>query len=185
MPAATVMSADDIRRAITRIAHEIVERIRGTPTSSSSACARAACRSPGAWPPRSSEFEGESMPVGSLDFGLYRDDLPTRGPKPRVQPSDLPVTSTASASSLSTTCSTPAAPCGRRSTRSSTSAAQPHPARRPRRPRPPRAAHPRRLRRQEHPHRPHADDVQVRLTEIDGNDEVACRAPGAVGRRSR
>jgi pyrimidine operon attenuation protein/uracil phosphoribosyltransferase len=84
------MSADDVRRAITRIAHEIVEhnrgtgdlvfvgmRTRGVPLAQRIA---AAIRS----------FEGETVPVGSLDIGLYRDDLPHRGATVTIQPSDLP-----------------------------------------------------------------------------------------------
>jgi pyrimidine operon attenuation protein/uracil phosphoribosyltransferase len=85
-----IMSAEDIRRAITRIAHEIVEhnrgtdglvfvgmRTRGVPLARRIAGAIAA-------------FEGEVVPVGSLDIGLYRDDLPARGHKVSIQPSDLP-----------------------------------------------------------------------------------------------
>jgi pyrimidine operon attenuation protein/uracil phosphoribosyltransferase len=84
------MSADDIRRAITRIAHEIVEhnrgaydliligmRTRGVPLAQRLANAIAA-------------FEGVEVPVGSLDVGLYRDDLTERGPSVNIQPSDLP-----------------------------------------------------------------------------------------------
>ncbi len=85
-----IMSAEDIRRAITRIAHEIVEhnrgvaslvfvgmRTRGVPLAKRIAGAIAS-------------FEGEDVPVGSLDIGLYRDDLPERGPSVSIQPSDLP-----------------------------------------------------------------------------------------------
>jgi pyrimidine operon attenuation protein/uracil phosphoribosyltransferase len=85
-----IMSADDIRRAITRIAHEIVEhnrgaddliligmRTRGVPLAHRLARAIAA-------------FEGVEVPVGSLDVGLYRDDLTERGPSVNIQPSDLP-----------------------------------------------------------------------------------------------
>jgi pyrimidine operon attenuation protein/uracil phosphoribosyltransferase len=84
------MSRDDIRRAITRIAHEIVEhnrgtedlvfvgmRTRGVPLAQRIA---AAIR----------EFEAEDVPVGSLDVGLYRDDLTSRGAEVNIQPSDLP-----------------------------------------------------------------------------------------------
>jgi len=87
---AAIMSADDIRRAVTRIAHEIVEhnrgtdglvfvgmRTRGVPLAYRLARAIA-------------EFEGDAVPVGSLDVGLYRDDLSERGPSVTIQPSDLP-----------------------------------------------------------------------------------------------
>ena len=86
----TLMSPDDIRRAVTRIAHEIVEhnrgasglvfvgmRTRGVPLAHRLASAIR-------------EFEGEEVPVGTLDVGLYRDDLTERGPSVNIQPSDLP-----------------------------------------------------------------------------------------------
>lgn len=87
---AAVMSPADIRRAVVRIAHEIVEhnrgtedlvfvgmRTRGVPLAHRIAAAIF-------------EFEGEQMPVGTLDIGLYRDDLTERGPSVNIQPSDLP-----------------------------------------------------------------------------------------------
>jgi pyrimidine operon attenuation protein/uracil phosphoribosyltransferase len=90
MPIAPVMSPDDIRRAVTRIAHEVVEhnrgtrdlvligmRTRGVPLAQRIADAIAA-------------FEGETVPVGSLDVALHRDDLTERGAAVKVQPSDLP-----------------------------------------------------------------------------------------------
>ena len=90
MPNGAVMAADDIRRAIVRVAHEIVEqnggckdlmlvgmRTRGVPLAQRIA---AAIR----------EFEGEDVPVGALDIGLYRDDLPARGTSVEIKPSELP-----------------------------------------------------------------------------------------------
>ena len=90
MPDAVLMSADDVRRAIVRIAHEIVEqnrgcrdlmlvgmRTRGVPLAQRIG---AAIR----------EFEGEEVPVGALDIGLYRDDLPARGTRLEIKPSELP-----------------------------------------------------------------------------------------------
>jgi pyrimidine operon attenuation protein/uracil phosphoribosyltransferase len=85
-----VLSADDIRRAIRRIAHEIVERnggpegvvlvgmrTRGVPLAHRLADAIR-------------EFEGELIPVGSLDIGLYRDDIASMQLRPRIQPTDMP-----------------------------------------------------------------------------------------------
>ena len=90
MPDATVMSPDDIRRAVRRIAHEIVEHNRGTEQlvfvgmrTRGVPLARRIARA-------IREFEGEDIPVGSLDVGLYRDDLPERGASVSIQPSDLP-----------------------------------------------------------------------------------------------
>ena len=86
----TIMSPDEVRRAIMRIAHEIVEqnrgcqdlilvgmRTRGVPLAQRIA---AAIR----------EFEGADVPVGALDIGLYRDDLPARGTHVEIKPSELP-----------------------------------------------------------------------------------------------
>jgi pyrimidine operon attenuation protein/uracil phosphoribosyltransferase len=76
-----VMSAEDIRRALTRIAHEIVERNKGTedlmlvgirtrgaPLADRIASAIAS-------------FEGVDLPSGALDVTLYRDDVALRGPR--------------------------------------------------------------------------------------------------------
>jgi len=85
-----VLSAEDIRRAIRRIAHEIIERnrgvenvvlvgmrTRGVPIANRLAAAL-------------HEFEGKPVPVGALDIGLYRDDLPQMELAPRIQPTDMP-----------------------------------------------------------------------------------------------
>ena len=86
----TIMAPDDIRRAVTRIAHEIVEHNRGT-----AELVLVGMRTRGV--PLAHriarairEFEGEDVPVGTLDVGLYRDDLTERGASVNIQPSDLP-----------------------------------------------------------------------------------------------
>ncbi len=90
MVSKTIMTADDVRRALTRIAHEIVEwnqgtdrlvlvglRTRGVPLAQRIAA-------------RIAEFEGVSVPLGQLDITLYRDDVMTRGPLP-LGPTAIPV----------------------------------------------------------------------------------------------
>ena len=90
MPETVVLSSDDVRRAIVRISHEIVEQnqgcedlilvgmqTRGVPLAQRIS---AAIR----------EFESETVPVGALDIGFYRDDLPSRGAGVTIKPSDLP-----------------------------------------------------------------------------------------------
>ena len=90
MPETVVLSSDDVRRAIVRIAHEIVEQnqgcgdlilvgmqTRGVPLAQRIS---EAIR----------EFESETVPVGTLDIGFYRDDLPSRGAGVTIKPSDLP-----------------------------------------------------------------------------------------------
>lgn len=90
MSSGTVMSSDEIRRAIVRIAHEIVEqnngvsnlvlvgmRTRGVPLASRIASAI-------------QEFEREAVGVGALDISLYRDDLSERGTNLEIKPSEIP-----------------------------------------------------------------------------------------------
>jgi len=75
------MEAGDIRRALTRIAHEVLERNRGSadlvvlgiPTRGVTLARRLAARL--------REIEDAEIPVGSLDVTMHRDDLrrqPTR-----------------------------------------------------------------------------------------------------------
>jgi pyrimidine operon attenuation protein/uracil phosphoribosyltransferase len=84
------MSPDDIRRAIVRVAHEIVEqnhgsqdlmligmRTRGVPLAARIAAVI-------------HDFEHADVPVGALDIALYRDDLTARGTTVEIKPSDLP-----------------------------------------------------------------------------------------------
>jgi pyrimidine operon attenuation protein/uracil phosphoribosyltransferase len=86
-----ILSADDIRRAITRVAHEIAERNegvgmlvlvgirrRGVPLAQRIAATLV-------------DFEGVRVPVGSLDITLYRDDLTLRGPAPIVRSTSIPL----------------------------------------------------------------------------------------------
>jgi pyrimidine operon attenuation protein/uracil phosphoribosyltransferase len=84
-----VMSEEDIGKLTKRIAHEIVERNHGTtnvilvgiPTRGKPFANRIAAAL--------SEIEGRDVAAGSLDIGMYRDDLDTR-PKTRVGPTDMP-----------------------------------------------------------------------------------------------
>ncbi|WP_460351771.1 bifunctional pyr operon transcriptional regulator/uracil phosphoribosyltransferase PyrR [Actinoallomurus acanthiterrae] len=74
----TVLEAPDIRRALTRIAHEILERTKGgrdivllgIPTRGVTLAARLA--------ERITDVEGTPVPWGSLDVTMYRDDLRLR-----------------------------------------------------------------------------------------------------------
>jgi len=84
-----ILGADELRRALTRIAHEIVERdggaadlvlvgirSRGVPIAQRLAALI-------------EQHEGVSVPVGSLDITYYRDDLTRIAHAPIVQRSDL------------------------------------------------------------------------------------------------
>jgi pyrimidine operon attenuation protein/uracil phosphoribosyltransferase len=91
MPERILMSAEDMQRALVRIAHEIVERNRGArdlvlvgmQTRGVPLAGRLASTIQG--------LEGINVPVGSLDISLYRDDLSSLSLKPTVHRTDVPV----------------------------------------------------------------------------------------------
>lgn len=87
-----IMSEADIRRALTRIAHEIIERNKGA-----SNLVLVGMRTRGVPLARRligklKELEGVDIPLGQLDFTLYRDDLwRRRGVEPEVKSTSIPV----------------------------------------------------------------------------------------------
>lgn len=80
--ATTVLSADDVTRVLTRLAHEILEAnhgaddlmLLGIQTRGVPLAARLAALI--------DDIEGVAVPHGSVDVTLYRDDLARRGPLP-------------------------------------------------------------------------------------------------------
>jgi pyrimidine operon attenuation protein/uracil phosphoribosyltransferase len=85
------MDADRIGRTLTRIAHEIVERNKGTDD-----LALVGVRTRGVPIARRiartlREITGHEVPTGSLDITLYRDDLMRHavGPQPLVRRTDI------------------------------------------------------------------------------------------------
>src|SRR5512144_207545 len=88
-PGRTVLDARDISRALTRIAHEILERNKGAqdllmlgiPTRGVPLAKRIAGRI--------ASVEGIEVPVGSLDVTMYRDDLRMR-PARTLLPTAIP-----------------------------------------------------------------------------------------------
>jgi pyrimidine operon attenuation protein / uracil phosphoribosyltransferase len=80
MRQAQAMDEGEIRRAITRVAHEIIEKNKGAEE-----LAVVGIRTRGVPLARRlarliSEFEGCQVPCGVLDISMYRDDLHTRRP---------------------------------------------------------------------------------------------------------
>lgn len=86
---AMIMDERSIRRAVTRIAHEIIERnkevddialigikTRGVPIAKRIAL-------------KIKEIEGQEVPVGELDITLYRDDLSEKSEQAVVNRSDI------------------------------------------------------------------------------------------------
>ena len=87
-----VMSDDGISRALSRIAHEILERNRGAEDLLLVGIHRRGVPLAARLSERLAEFEGAAVPVGSLDINLYRDDLRKRkSPRVRVHRTNLPV----------------------------------------------------------------------------------------------
>jgi len=87
---ARVMKGDDIRRAVTRIAHEILEKNGGV-----NGLAVIGIQTRGAFLARRvadaiARIEDHDIPVGILDITLYRDDLQTVAEQPVVNESDIP-----------------------------------------------------------------------------------------------
>jgi pyrimidine operon attenuation protein/uracil phosphoribosyltransferase len=86
-----VMTSEDIKRSLARIAHEIIERnkttghlvlvgmrTRGVPLANRLAS-------------NMEDLEGLKIPVGALDISFYRDDLSSLDQQPTVQHTDIPV----------------------------------------------------------------------------------------------
>jgi pyrimidine operon attenuation protein/uracil phosphoribosyltransferase len=86
--AATVLTSADVRRALTRIAHEIVERNHGADRivliglqNQGDVLARRLAAA-------IEQFEGVTIPVGALDVSFYRDDIGLRPVRP-AGPTDV------------------------------------------------------------------------------------------------
>ena len=79
VPRAQVLSADDVRRAITRIAHEIVERNHGVADLVLIGLQTGGVPLAHKLAERLVTIEsGGTVPVGSLDVAFYRDDIGLR-----------------------------------------------------------------------------------------------------------
>ncbi|GAC92118.1 bifunctional pyrimidine regulatory protein PyrR/uracil phosphoribosyltransferase [Anoxybacillus flavithermus NBRC 109594] len=92
MQKAIVLDEQAIRRALTRIAHEIIERNKGI-----DGCVLIGIKTRGIYlakrlAERIEQIEGTSIPVGELDITLYRDDLTvkTDDREPLVKGTDVP-----------------------------------------------------------------------------------------------
>ncbi len=72
---ATIMDADQIRRAVKRISHEIVERNHGVNNLVVVGIRRRGVHIAARIADYIGKIEGASVPVGALDITLYRDDF--------------------------------------------------------------------------------------------------------------
>jgi pyrimidine operon attenuation protein/uracil phosphoribosyltransferase len=86
-----IMDEAGIRRALTRIAHEIIEKNKGVDN-----CILIGIRTRGIYlaerlAERIEQIEGDKIPVGELDITLYRDDLTPKEQQTLLQKTILPV----------------------------------------------------------------------------------------------
>ena len=88
---AEVLDAEGVRRAITRIAHEIIERNGGAQDLVLVGILRRGTPLAHRLKERIQQFEGVDVPVGSLNITLYRDDLQSISHQPIVGASNIPV----------------------------------------------------------------------------------------------
>jgi len=75
---AQVMSADDLRRAVTRIAHEIVEKNHGLADTALIGLQTGGVPLAQRLRTELERIEGTDVPTGSLDVAFYRDDIGLR-----------------------------------------------------------------------------------------------------------
>ncbi|MEH7222490.1 bifunctional pyr operon transcriptional regulator/uracil phosphoribosyltransferase PyrR [Bacillus sp. JJ1566] len=90
---AVVLDNQAIRRALTRVAHEIIEKNKGIED-----CVIVGIKTRGIYlakriASRIEQIEGKKIAIGELDITLYRDDLTTKtaDQEPIVKGSDIPV----------------------------------------------------------------------------------------------
>ena len=88
---AEIVDADGLRRIVTRIAHEIVERNKGVDDLVLVGIRRRGVPIAQRIIEKIGEFEGKQPVMGSLDITLYRDDLSTVAHQPVVGSTDIPV----------------------------------------------------------------------------------------------
>ena len=87
---ATLMEEAAVSRAVSRIAHEIVERNDGTEGVALIGIRRRGVPLAHRIAENIARFEGVQVPVGELDIMLYRDDLTAIGDMPRVSRTSVP-----------------------------------------------------------------------------------------------
>jgi pyrimidine operon attenuation protein/uracil phosphoribosyltransferase len=80
----TLLDADDIRRALTRIAHEIVERDKGPEGIALVGIANRGDDLARRLAAEILAIEGSPVPVGALDITFYRDDIGMKAEAPEV-----------------------------------------------------------------------------------------------------
>jgi pyrimidine operon attenuation protein/uracil phosphoribosyltransferase len=84
------MESGDIARAMTRIAHEILERNKGLKELALVGIRTGGVHLAHRLARRLQDIEGAAVPIGELDITLYRDDLALRKEQPVLRRTSVP-----------------------------------------------------------------------------------------------
>jgi pyrimidine operon attenuation protein/uracil phosphoribosyltransferase len=85
-----IMDAGDMGRALTRIAHEILERNKGVKDLALVGIRTGGVHLAHRLAKRIEEIERVAVPIGDLDITLYRDDLSLRKEQPVLRTTSVP-----------------------------------------------------------------------------------------------
>jgi pyrimidine operon attenuation protein / uracil phosphoribosyltransferase len=85
-----ILDAEGVRRALTRVAHEILEHNQGSDGLLLVGLRRRGAPLAERLADLVAQFEGVRVPVGELDVTMFRDDLALRGPGLALQRSSMP-----------------------------------------------------------------------------------------------
>lgn len=85
-----LLDKTDIDRAITRMAHEIIEKNKGIKSLCLVGIQRGGVHIANRISAKLKEIEGRKVPVGTLDIALYRDDINVRKEQPVVRRTQVP-----------------------------------------------------------------------------------------------
>jgi pyrimidine operon attenuation protein/uracil phosphoribosyltransferase len=85
-----IVDAQGFERTLTRLAHEIIERNRGTKDLALIGMQTRGVFLATRLAKQIEKIEGGDIPLGTLDTTLYRDDFRTRLKQPKVQVTDIP-----------------------------------------------------------------------------------------------
>ena len=85
-----IVDTQGFERTLTRLAHEIIERNRGTKDLALSGMQTRGVFLATRLGKLIKTIEGTEIPLGTLDVTLYRDDFRTRLKQPKVQVTDIP-----------------------------------------------------------------------------------------------
>jgi len=85
-----IMDAEKIRRTLTRVSHEIIEKNKGTENLALVGIRRRGVPLAQRLADNIKAIEGDAVDLGVLDITLYRDDLSTLAQQPVVHKTEIP-----------------------------------------------------------------------------------------------